>query len=125
MMGFGNQFLRYVFHQVLFGSQWGGAGRWHQSDAVAYPEDVGVYGHGGFVEYHALNDVGCLPAHSRSLGELFQGIGHVALEVLDQHLCHAYQVLGFVVGIADAADVFEYHFRCGGGQGFGCWIIMK
>ena len=58
--GFGN-----VFHQMHLGGIGSGTGRGHQSDAMAHPEDVGIYGHGRFVEHDTLNDIGRLSSYTR------------------------------------------------------------
>ena len=114
-----------VLHQVFFGGEGSGTALRHQSDAMAHAEYMRVYRHGRLVEHHALNHIRRLSSHPRQFYQLLECARHFAIEIPDQHLCHAHQVLRLVVGIAHASDVLENHFRSGGSQCFGRREIME
>lgn len=113
VVGNGDVFGRNILSQFLLDTERGGATVGNQAEPVADTEHMGVDSHGSFVEYDRLDDVGCLTAYSGQFDELVQCVGNLTVEVLDQHLGHTYQMLGFVVGIGHAAYVVEDNFgRC-------------
>ena len=87
----------------------------NEADAVAYPEDMGVNGHGIFPPEDGLYHICRFASYDRELDQILQIVGHFTVEVLHQHLCHAYQMLGFVVGVGDGAYIFEDDFGSTGG----------
>ena len=114
-MGDRDQVLRDVFYQFFLCLQ-GSLAVEGQADPVGDPEDMGIDGHGGFVEHDGGNDIGSLPSDSGQLLQLVHVGGHYALKLLHEHLGHADQVLGLVVGVGDAADVFIDHLWGAGCQ---------
>ena len=125
MVGDGDIGLGDVLGQLLLHAQRGGAARPHQPQPMAHAEDVRVYRHGGLVEHDRLDDVGRFASHAGQLDEFLQRVGHLAVEVLDEHLRHAHQMAGLVVGVGHAADVFEHHLGRGGGKRFGGGEVVE
>ena len=56
-----------------------------------------------------MDDIGCFAAYAGQFYQFFKGIGYLTVEFFHQHLCHAYKMFSFVVGIGDAADILVYH----------------
>ena len=60
-----------------------------------------------------------LDAYAGQFYQFFKGIGYLTVEFFHQHLCHAYKMFSFVVGIGDAADILVYHVGSSSGECFG------
>ena len=102
-----------VARQHPLHTEWGGARRRHESDAVAHSEDVCIYCHGRLMEDDAEHDVGCLASHTGQAGELLHGRGHLAAVFALEHGGHPHQVSCLVVGVGYALDVFVDDFGRG------------
>ena len=115
----GNLCFRNVFNQFLLYAERSGAFVGYQSQTVADAENVGIYRHGGFIEDDRLDYICRFASHTGKFHELFQCVGHLAVEVFHQHLSHAYEMLGLVVRVGYTAYVFVYYFRSSGCKRFG------
>jgi len=94
------------FEELSFGRQ-GCFGIYGETDAGGHAEDVGIHGHVGLVVDHGGDDIGGFAADAGQLYELIDSEGYFAAEFRHEHLGHADEVFGLVVGIGDAPDVGE------------------
>ena len=99
VVGDGDERVGDVARELLLDTVGGGATRGYQPDAMAHTEHMGVDGKGGLAPHDGLDDVGRLAPYTGQAHELFQRVGDLATEVAHQHLRHAHQVTGLVVGV--------------------------
>ena len=125
MVSLGHYVLADVLDQFLLYGKWGGAFVRNKANAVADTEDVRVDGHGCLVEDDALDYVRRLASHAWQSHQQLQLAGHLAIELVLQHASHADQMLGFVVGVADAFDVLVNHLGRCQSHCLGCWVVLK
>ena len=117
-MGYGYQFFRNVLHQFFLYTEWSRTTVRHQSDAVTDTENVGVNRHRRFVENDGLNHIGGLSSYTGKFDQIIHVVGHFAVEVINQHFSHSYQMFGFIIRIRHAPDIFENNFRSTGSESF-------
>ena len=113
MVGFRDERFRNVAHQLPLRLE-GCLAILRQPQAVRYAEHMGIYSHRGLVEDHRRDDIGRLPSDAGKFHQFFDVAGHFPVVIAYEHPRHACQMLGFIVWIRNAFDVFENHF----GRGF-------
>ena len=99
VVGDGDERVGDVARELFLDTVGGGAARRDEAQAVAHTEDMGVDSKGGLAPHDGLDDIGGLAPHTGQAHELFQRVGDRASEVAHEHLRHAHQVTGFVVGV--------------------------
>ena len=77
------------------------------TDAVGHPKDVGIYGHGWFVESNCQNHVGSLSSNTRNVISESMSEG-TSVEIVNQLSSHASKALCLVVRIGAGAYISEY-----------------
>ena len=125
MVGLGDDGLGYVLDEFFLDGQRGG-GTWaDKSYAVGNAKDVCVDGHGSFVVYDALDDVGGLTAYAGQFDEVAHFARYLAFVEVEEHACHADEVAGFVVGVRYASYVLVDDLGCGLSHGFGVGVVLE
>lgn len=113
-----NLITRNEFQQLSF-SRERCFGIYGQTDPGRDAEDMGIDGHIGLVIDNRSDDVGGFAADAGEAHQFFDCQRNVTVKVMDQHLGHADQVFGFVIGIGNAANklkqVVEIRFGQAGG----------
>lgn len=107
VVGGGYKLLGDVFQQGLLHGQWRGGSARYESESVAHSEHVGIDGESCFLEGDGLHHIGSLAAYTGERGEFLEGGGNLSVKSFDESLGKPYEMLGLVVGIAHALDVFE------------------
>ncbi len=124
MMCFRDKFSRDILDELLFCLQRiltiGG-----KPNALRYTEDVGIDCHGGLVVDDGTYNVGCLTAYAWETLQIFNIIGHLAIEIVYQHLCHTNEMCRLVVRVGDGTDVLKDGFFVAGCHDFGRWEGLK
>lgn len=105
-MGNVNLFFRDVPDELLFRLQ-RGFGIGGEPDSGSYPENMGIHRHIRLLMYHGSDYIGGFTPYTRELHQFLDRVGNFTLECLRYLLRHAYQVTGFIIGIADALDQGE------------------
>ena len=102
-MRFMNERLGDMPYELLFGSK-GSFGIMRKPDAGRYPENMCIHGHIGLLVDHGGDHIGSFTSNSWLLHQFFDGHGYLAVELIHQHIGHADEMLGFLVGVRDASD---------------------
>ncbi len=78
-----------------------------EADALRHTEDMRIDRHHLPIPEHCPQYIGRLAPYARQSLQLHQIVGHFAAELLAEHAGSRSEVLGFVVGVGDGADVGE------------------
>ena len=74
---------------------------------------MGIHWNSGFAESGTHHHIGSLTPHTRQRSQVLHVIGHLAVILLDQFLCHLTQVCRLAVRIRYALDKFQNVFDTG------------
>ena len=90
-----------------------------QANTCGYSEHMGIYGHIGLLVNNGSDHISRFPADSGKFDQFIYRERHFSLKILYEHVRHADQVFGFVVGIGNAPDKGKYLVEMGFCQGAG------
>jgi len=100
MMRFMNQLFRKVPNELLLGlpRRSGSEGK---LEAGRHTKHVGIDSHIGLIIDNRSNNIRRFSSHPGQLNQLLDSQRHLSTKLIDQHIRHPHQVLGFIIWIAD------------------------